>query len=229
MSLDFLKDIKVDEPVAKRSGGGSRKAWNPTEGLAIRVWKDGGVFPSETLIDLFDLEYQPKAAVHQGKGLDVFPSAQATFFKAPKPLILINVVDKDKPRIDLFGQVGYVTEPQEGEPELEEGVNVGDPTTTVFDQGAKTFGAKSLLPMIKEVYDVEPNEQGYIDLVVLGQDGTDAAQPFALPEGKTFCHLPKQISRGEAAGTPIYVKREYPRLYILYPATLLEEGGKEPQ
>jgi len=233
MSLDFLKNIKVEDPalMKKSGGGGVRKEWNPT-GKTIRVWKDGSIFPSEELVEYFDLEYRPKDVDHQGNGLDVFPTSQFPIFKSPQPLILINVVDKAKPRIDVFGTVGYYAE-AEGV-ELPEGVKAGDPQLSVLDQGAATFGKNRLLPMIKETYDVEPNEKGFIDLVVLGADGTEATQPFAL--SKDFCHVPKAVTKGDLKGTATYQRREYPRLYALYPATLLEttsdaeaEGGKEPE
>lgn len=229
MSLDFLKQIKVDDPATMRKsgGGGHRKAWNPTEGLRIRVWKDGSVFPSEELVKWFDLEYREKDALNQGNALDIFPSKQLPIFKTPNELILLNVVGKDKPKTDVFGSVGYVADAEE----LPEGTVVGEPLFSVMDQGATTFGKKNLLPMIKEVYDVEPNEEGYIDLVLLGQDGLDATQKFEI--SKDFCHVPKQVSRGDNAGAPTYVKRNHPRLYALYPATMLEaaeeiEAGKEP-
>src|SRR5882757_6878229 len=188
MSLDFLKQIKVDDPATMRKsgGGGARKAWNPTDGLKLRVWKDGSVFPSKELVDWFDLEYRAKGAEHQGNALDVFPSAQFPIFKTPQPLILINVTSKANAKTDLFGSVGYVSDAET----LPEGATIGDPLSSVLNQGATTFGKKSLLPMIKEVYDIELDDKGYIDLVLLGADGTDATQKFELPNGKTICHPP---------------------------------------
>lgn len=229
MSLDFLKQIKVDDPstMKKSGGGGARKPWNPTEGKRIRIWASGAVYPNAELVEWFDLEYRAKEAEHQGNAFDVFSSSKLPIFKTPTPLIVINVVDKAKPKTDLFGSVGYVTDAES----VPEGAALGDALSSVLDQGATTFGKKVLLPMIKEVYDVEPNEAGYIDLVLIGQDGTDATQKFEL--SKDFCHVPKAVSRGDNAGAPTYVKRDHPRLYALYPAVLLEEtqgtGGGEPQ
>lgn len=227
-SLDFLKSIKVDAtPVKKTGGGGMRKDWNPT-GLAIRVWKDGSVLPSEELTDRFQLEYRPKGSATQGNALDVFPSSQAPFFKTPQPLIIINVVDKEKPKTDLFDSVGYYAIGED----FPEGASVGDPVKSVLDQGSSTFGSKVLLPMIKEVYGIEPNEKGFIDLIVLGVDGEEATESFPLPAEKNdMCHIPKPITRGDKKGLGSYVKREYPKLYVLYPETLAHpaEGGKEPE
>lgn len=211
--LDFLSKITVDDPATmKKPGGtGNRKAWNPiAEVLALRVWKDGSIFPSEALVKWFNLDYRDKGAVNQGNGLDVFSSEQFPIFKTPKTLILINVVDKEKPKVDLFGTAGYD----------EKGV----PTTSVLDQGAPTFGKKTLLPLIKSVYGVEPNEAGFIDLILLGSDGPDATTSFLLPDGKTLCHVPKTVSRGDKQGEGSYIRRENPRLYVLYPADLMKEG-----
>lgn len=207
--LDFLKKITVDDPGTMKKVG-NRKAWNPApEVLALRVWKDGSVFPSEVLVKWFHLDYAKKDAASKGNGLDVFSSAQFPIFKTPKTLILLNVVDKEMSKIDLFGTTGYDED--------------DNPTTSVLDQGAPTFGKKTLLPLIKEVYGVEPNETGFIDLILLGADGLEAVEPFKLPDGKTLCHVPKTVSRGDKQGEGSYIRRENPRLYALYPATLMEE------
>lgn len=214
--LDFLSKIKVDDPstMKKSGGGGHRKAWNPDPAtLALRVWKDGSIFPSERLVKWLDLEYRQKGVEVQGKGLDVFPSEKLPVFKSPTPLIVVNAVDKEEPRIDLFGTTGY------DEDEM--------PTGSVMDQGAATFGKKTLLPMIKEVYGVEPNETGFIDLILLGQDGTEATQKFDVAGDKDFIYVPKVISKGDNAGAGSYAKRDHPRLYVLYPATMLEAAVDE--
>ena|SRR5450631_4228051 len=219
--LDFLKAIKVDDPATmkKRSGGGARKAWNPDgdEILAIRIWKDGSVFPSKKLVEWFGLEYRDKESATHGNGLDVFSSASLPIFKSPKPLLIINVVDKEKPRIDLFGTVGY---------DGDKGSPTGKPISSVLDQGACTFGLNTILPLIKELYDVEPNETGFIDLIVLGADGADATKSFDVAGEKNFIYVPKPFTKGKKAEEKLgtYVRREYPRLYVLYPATLMEES-----
>lgn len=217
--LDFLKAIKVDDPATMKKhgggGGGPRKAWNPEgdEIKAIRIWKDGSIFPSKKLVEWFGLEYRDKGAEAQGNGLDVFSSEKLPIFKAPKPLLVINVVDRDKPRIDLFGTVGYD--------------EAGEPTSSVLDQGATTFGTKTLLPLIKELYGVEPNKTGFIDLIVLGADGADATEKFDVAGEKNFVYVPKTVSRGGKVGLGSYVKRNYPRLYVLYPAEMYATESAE--
>lgn len=227
--LDFLKQITVEDPgTIKRGGGGVRKEWNPTDGLVLRVWKDGSIYPSQALVDWFGLEYKHKEIDNQGNGLDIFSSEQFKIFKSPKTLILLNVVNRDKPKIDVFGTVTFYARPEGLDADkVETDFEVGEPITSVMDQGSTTFGKNHLLPMIKEVYSIEPNEKGFIDLVVAGADGLEATQPFTLPDGKVVCHVPKVLSRGKNLGAPSYVKRDNPRLYVLYPFQLAYPAAQE--
>lgn len=229
MDLDFLKKIEVTDPATMRKpssgGGGRRKEWNPTHPNTIRVWKDGSVFPSTDLAERFDLEYQARPTevpplagsepapdgkkekwITPGSAFDVFDSKDFPIFKTPQRVILANVAPRGAGKADLFGSVGYDDK--------------GAPLTSVLDQGSTTFGKAELLPMIKEVYGLEPGDK-YIDLVFLGQDGEKAAKHFGLPDGKKACVVPKTVSRGEKKGEATYVRREDPWLFILIPLTLL--------
>jgi hypothetical protein len=215
MSLDFLKQITVEDPsLMKKSsgGGGRRKQWNPTAANSIRIWKDGSVYPSADLVKRFSLEYgnkpQTKEEKASGNAFDVFSSEDFAIFKVPQTVILLNVAPKAAGKTDLFGSTTYNED--------------GTPKSTVMDQGSKTFGKDSFLGMIQKVYGVEVNEAGFIDLVFLGQDGETAATSFGLPNGKNICHVPKEVSRGTKAGEMSYARREDPQLFILYPLSLLK-------
>lgn len=219
--LDFLNDIKVDAPeIKKGAGGGHRKAWTPTVPLAIRLWKDGSVYPSQDLVERFDLEYHDKPADDDktptlGSAFDVFESAHFPIFNTPKPVVLINVTSRALGKADLFARTDWTEE--------------GKPTFSVMEQGSNSFGkirkdpkeGKGLLQMIEDTYGVVPNETGFIDLVIIGQDGEAAKTAFALPSGKTICYVPKEVARGERKGEMSVVRRENPWLYILYPYDLI--------
>lgn len=74
--LSFLETASVEEvtPSARAGVGGARKPWNPpADLLCIRVWKDGAVFPSQALIDRFNLDY-PAVTITKG---DVIAFTQA--------------------------------------------------------------------------------------------------------------------------------------------------------
>lgn len=229
--LDFLKQIKVDDPATMKKphsggGGGSRKAWNPTTPNTIRVWKDGSVFPSADLVERFNLEYGARPVevaaeagaepvgedkkpkwLQPGNAFDVFDSADFPIFKSPQRVLIANVVAKAAGKADLFASIEW--DPLTGEPK-----------NSVMDQGAATFGKNELIPLIEDVYQMSPGEK-FIDFVLLGQDGEAATKHFGLPDGKQVCVVPKKISRGPKKGEMTYARREDPWLYILYPLLTL--------
>ena len=59
--LDFLNDVKIEAvPESRKSSAIVKKQRGPeASALAIRVWKDGSVYPSKALVDKFDLQYKP--------------------------------------------------------------------------------------------------------------------------------------------------------------------------
>lgn len=155
--LNFLSDIKLvaQEEQKPKVPARAKKDWNPTEGLTVRVWKDGSVFPSQQLVDQFDLSYRPqpteeeiavaKAAgtvPYTGQGFDVADSQDFPIFQTGgKRLLIISPAPRSQGRIDLFGSVGY---------------NKKDntPLYTVMNQGAATFGETFLVPRIEGIYGI---------------------------------------------------------------------------
>lgn len=274
LKLAFLQNIQVvaEEAKPRKAGGGSRKEWNPTSGLVIRVWKDGSIFPSQELVDKFDLGYRKQlpedelAALKEsnrkpdmGNGFDVADSQDFPTFKTPQRLLIISPVAKTEGKVDLFGSVAYRKVD-------EEDGKAGEPLISVMDQGTTTFGKDFLIPAIEEIYGItffkpaiparpaveakpaegdQPEVKGkdatpevpevpgveYVDLVLIGQDGTEESEPWTLEKGKEVAFLPKRVSRGEKRGDMTVVRRENPRMYVLYPKQLLESevGDAPPQ
>lgn len=227
LSLSFLKDIKLEE-IKSPAPRNVRKESNPPSGLTIRVWKDGSVYPSRELVDRFALEY-PKATVtiidvHNedgskkvdekgnqvtkrtvtvdpeavANGMDIFTLSQWLQAKSPNnKAILVGISPKSSPKVELFSNVKYNDD--------------GTPQNSVMDQGASTFGKETFLPMIKEVYGVEPNEAGFIDLTVDDSYDLKAVCPNGVFE------LPKTIVRGVDKGKADYVRRENISIFGLVP------------
>lgn len=223
--LAFLQNIQVvaDERPVRRAGG-SRKEWNPTEGLAIRLWKNGEVYPSQELVDTFELEYKNRltdeevAAIKAGtmtkpfpgNGFDVVDTMDFPSFQSPTRLLVIAPVPKDVLKVDLFGTVGYN--------------ETMAPLISVLDQGAATFGKEFLIPSIQEIYGIElTDENPYVDLVLVGKNGPEKPEPFRMPAGKEIAFFPKKVARGEKKGEMTVQRRERPEIYVLYPKQLLEE------
>lgn len=242
--LSFLKGAKVEEVAAPVKGtGGVRKQWNPNPGiLAIRLWYSGAIFPSQALVDKFNLEY-PKGVVEEipakeavgtpgtegyvagkeasrrisqpeasGNGFDVIDSDAWQAYKGEGRMLFVSPVAKNQPKVDLFGSTTYEDD--------------GTPKSTVMDQGSVTFGKETLLPLVKEIYGVElaKSEEGkdnkeYVDLLVVSQLGDlDIVSRFS----SKLLYAPKKISRGEDKGKPTYEIRENAAIYLLAPA---EEVG----
>lgn len=259
----LLSNIKVvAQEAPPKKVGGIKREWNPPSGLAIRIWFSGAVYPSQELVDAFDLEYPNRLTEEQeaeikagtaekpfmGNGFDVadsveYPQIQIGDLRA----LFISTVEKDAEggRVDLFATVGYNDD--------------NTPKLKVMDQGLVTFGKDFLIPKIEEVYGITffkpsipaveakpavaevldgagkvvtsaraaveakpevPATEGveYVDLVLVGQTG-DSSTPWTVPV--TF--VPKRVSRGDKKGETTVVRRENPKIYILYPKSLMEE------
>lgn len=207
--LEFLRNAslaanEVVKPAVARTT--TAKARNP-ETADIRVYKDGSVYPSAALVTEFDLAYRNKETAG-GQAFDVFKSTQylnTQSWPAEDSVVFIAAVDRKLPKTDLFSGSKFDEN--------------GDPKQDVLTQGANTFG-KELLEYVKEVYETEPNEDGYIDLVILRDI------PFNTPDGIYF--IPKTVSRGEKKGETTLERRDLITLYPLVPAAMAN-AATEPE
>lgn len=250
--LSFLKSATVEAAVvAKKGGGGPRKQRNPNPGLlAIRLWWDGSVYPSQALVDKFDLEYREgtiqeipakeavgvegtegykpatkatrKTITEGGNGFDVIDTKAWSQFKADGRMLLIAAVPKNAGKVDLFSSTTYDEK--------------GFPKSTVMEQGAPTFGKDTLIPMVEAIYGItlaKPEEgkenKEYVDLVVFEEaEGVNISEAFSVP----IMYAPKVVTRGADAGKPDYVRRDGATLYGFAPADVVgiaagtEEGAK---
>lgn len=202
--LSFLSQVTVAPVETKKAVVIRAKKQFQPETADLRIWNSGAIYPSNALIAEFDLEYRAKDAEDKGFGADIIDVRAMPSINTPQPFIALSFTKKDAGKVDIFGSVGY------GED--------GSPKVTVAEQGAATFGKETLLPLLKEVYDLEPNEEGFIDLNIVRE------MPFNSPNGIYL--FPKTVSRGERKGEVSYVRRENQTVYALIPA-LVEESATE--
>lgn len=218
--LDFLKQVQVTAPeIAVRRSSGPRKERNP-QNADLRVFVDGSVYPSAKLVERFSLEYGNKPeekADPAGNGFDIIDSDEfIQWLKTPVRCIWISPVPRAESKIDLFGTVSYNED--------------GTPKVSVLEQGTKTFGENTLIPLLAAAYGITVVEEGegdnktrsfsngkrYVDLQLIGpnEDGSG----FKLPAGKTVAFVPKAKQRGEEKGMATVIRRENPEFWCLYPA-----------
>jgi hypothetical protein len=234
--LSHLKDLKIEEVQSepKRSAVAAKDRNPGEEFMGIRIWKNGEVYPSKALVDKLNLEYVPVTITmvpvtkdgqpvtedkegtqvpkmkreytypdSVGNALDVVDTSEwLQYPKDQKRMLVVGLTPKNSDKVDLFGSTKYTEE--------------GQPVTSVMTQGASTFGKETLLPAIAEIYSVEPNEEGFIDLEIVIEH--DLA---SLVSNGIFL-IPKEIKRGKDAGKADYERRENINIYPLVPSILME-------
>ena len=235
--LSFLGSAQVEQISGpSRKGGGRAKQWTPNPTLlAIRLWRDGSVFPSKAAIDKFDLEYRNCSitkvplplkegqtesdqkykneytfSAGPGNGFDVIDSRVWANYKADGHMLFISPVSKDEPKVDLFARVDYEDD--------------GTPKNKVEEQGSATFGKDVLLAAVEELYGIKLTEElgkDYVDLVIFDEfDGINITEKFSTP----VMLAPKRVVRGADKGKPDYIRRENALVYGLVPAQILGIG-----
>lgn len=252
--LDFLKNAQVvDSDTLKKKSGTPGKQLSPLATLiAIRVWADGSVFPSDAAKVKFDLEYR-KAVITvkditpalkegepapekktkneyafpdgTGNGFDLLDSRVWNQYKGEGAMLFVMAVPKDQPKVDLFGNVNYDEK--------------GDPKVTVMEQGSLTFGQNVLREAIEEVYklkfhvaerkkdDVVIQEEvpgvDFVDMVIVEElGGFSIVDNFSKP----IIFAPKRVVRGEQKGQPDYVRRENLKVFGFIPLAMYQEIEK---
>jgi len=219
--LDFLQNITIADVAEKTVArtGGPRKQRNP-EGLAIRVFRDGSVYPSLELVEKFGLEYAAKDSAVTGNGFDVIDTQLFPQFQAGKRILIISPAQKSLPKVDLFGSTVYEED--------------GKPKSSVIDQGSKSFGTEELIPAIEEIYGLtfaksavtgkegaedSPAVEGldFVDMLLVANPAT--GEPWTAP--RDVVYIPKKVSRGKDKGTVSTQRREKPEFYAFLPAEVV--------
>lgn len=194
--FSFLSTLKLDEKVAAVKASLTPASKNPTT-ADIRVFRNGSVYPSATLVTSHNLEYTPKDSTAPANAFDVIDSRLVPGYPQAVPnVVFIALVPKTSPKTDLFGFTKYTPE--------------GLPAADVLTQGTASFG-KQLIVMLSEVYEVTEEQifggNNFVDLVIT---------PDALPVPSFgFYWFPKTIERGEKKGQLELVRRENTTAFAL--------------
>lgn len=205
-----------DKKVAERT---STKITRTPEGMSLRVYKDGSVYPSVALVEQFNLEYgnrvaESEEALAAEQGLDLFLAHDLPNFNKEIPnAILVAPVAKSEAKVDLFKTTEYNED--------------GTPKTSVLTQAPTTFGKNSLIPMLEIVLGKESSEifaeAKYVDIQV--------ETSITLPIAGDFVYLPKKTVRGENKGQLQLIRRGklsiYPCVTLAEQTETLTEQGQD--
>jgi hypothetical protein len=151
MGFDFLKTIKLQDTKQVVS----RKVTKTPEGMALRVYANGRVFPAAKLTETFNLEYGEDTF-----GLDYLEAhAWGAYPKDQPNVLFISPINRKEPKIDLFG-------------------TRRTPDTSVLTQGPLD---KGLWDLVVKIF---PEAKGhiYVDLMVHGDGVTTEDGIYYLPK-----------------------------------------------
>jgi len=203
--FSFLDNIELSEVIPKQQMGSSKVEKNPTE-ADIRVFADGAIYPSEKLVEEFNLEYQSEGSDIVENGFDLIDTA------------LWGMLPKDTPR---FLAIATVNRASARKPMLfgKYRMKDGKPVHSVMSQGSISAG-KTLLSYLDVVLGVEMGDEPYLDLKLVRER--------KLSSNNGIYNLPYVVAKGKEAGVIKSVRRENCEIYPLIVVNT-EPIGEEPQ
>lgn len=154
-------------------------------------------------------KFTPKSGV-PGNGFDIIDSRLWLSYKGTGHMLFIAPVAKDQAKVDIFGATKYNDD--------------GTPFSSVYDQGAKTYGEGTLLKAVKELYNIELNdEREFVDLMIIDElaEG-DVVVNINKQFSQKMAIFPKRIIRGEKQGEADYEKRENAIVWGFIPSDFLQ-------
>jgi hypothetical protein len=197
MNFSFLTDLKVIEVVKETAPKGKTKINRIPEGLSIRIYKNGAVYPSVQLTERFGLEYAHKNSEDFQNGFDIVNSNNwIQYPKDAAPVLFLVPVSKGESKVDLFSSVRYDEN--------------GQPKNSVYEQASKS---EELLAAIMDIFSLEVDD--YVDLELV-TDNTLAVE---------VAHFPKTVNRGPDKGAIKTERRENVTMYpVVLRTNVVEEN-----
>lgn len=185
----FLASLKIIDPGRVRPP----KNKNPESGLTLRIFSDGGVYPSKELVSKFNLEFQNETNPNQGNGIDVVDTKNWKPLAEHPRMLMFGITPKEQGKVDLFASTRHNED--------------GSPKNSVLNRGE---GSVCLLNLVKEFGWLIENQK-YVDLKVI------AEHPFNTTDGIAF--IPKVIEKGGRKGEQDYKRRDN---ITFYPVEMVE-------
>jgi hypothetical protein len=158
LNLEALRGLKL-KSVEKKSN--SVKTVKLPDGLKLRVFKDGRIYPSAELAEKYQLQYEPKeenvdpisgevSTTIPGNGLDFFSSHDWDQLGDNRGDIIFGAfIPRGNKVISIWGSSKFDAD--------------GNPTSDVFKQGVAAKVKDELVPMLNTMYNVSW-DKGYVDL-----------------------------------------------------------------
>lgn len=163
------------------------KAEAPANSNHMRVYGNGSVMLGSTLVESFNLNYQPKDSETPGNALDIFRSTKWCQLSQPlaHEAILACLVSRSEPKTSAPSHPRYNKE--------------GEVLKQVTD--STSFGAygKEFVGLLKDVYGIDLQGTEYVDLAFQGT-------PLKVENG--IYMIPKVVTSGKEKGKDTYVRRE---------------------
>jgi hypothetical protein len=177
MDYSFLNGLTLVDTGRQRTP----KTKTP-EGLTLRIFPNGEVYPSADLVNKFNLEYGNKDEQAQTNGIDVIDSSEWIPTAQFPRMIIFGFVPKTEAKIDLFGTCRYNED--------------GTPKSSVYVQGSTS---PMLLELVRSMGYLT-DDQKYCDLQVVTE------YPITMKDG--IATVPKVVERGANKGEKTYERRE---------------------
>lgn len=167
---------------------------NNPEGLAVRVFANGSVYPSIDLVAKFDLEYKNKDVPDRGNGIDVVDSTQWSVLANQPRTVLFGITPKGEAKVDLFASCRFNDD--------------GTPKSSVNTQGSLST---TLLDLVISMGWLK-EDQKYVDLKIV--------EEYPIKTQNGIANIPKVLERGKKKGEESYERRENITFYPVEPTDL---------
>lgn len=220
MNLDFLKNAEVKEVETKKKVSKATLEKFPVEGANFRIYQNGRIFTDPATADKYNLHFGPKETViipgkdstedkskevPVGNGLDIFSSDDWQQLPVEETVLFVGIVPRNgNGKIDVYGSTSYDED--------------GSPKRSIDANSITTFVKEWLVPQLEEVYGVNFEDEGYVDLMI--------AEDYQIITKSHVYSIPKTQSRGDDKGKLVFNTRKD---ISVFPLVVFDAGTVAPE